>query len=79
MREVVIVEACRTAIGKFGGSLSPLSDIDFGPIAIKEVMKRANLAPDQVDEVIYAYKGQFVNIDGEQIHARILTLSQLSF
>ncbi len=54
MREVVIVAACRTAIGKFGGSLSPLSDIDFGPIAIKEVMERANLAPDQVDEVIYA-------------------------
>ncbi len=54
MREVVIVAACRTAIGKFGGTLSALSDIDFGPIAIKEVMKRANLAPDQVDEVIYA-------------------------
>ncbi len=54
MREVVIVAACRTAIGKFGGSLQPLSDIDFGPIPIKEVMKRAGITGDQVDEVIYA-------------------------
>jgi len=54
MREVVIVEACRTAIGRFGGTLQPLSDIDFGPIPIKEVMKRAGITGDQVDEVIYA-------------------------
>ncbi|MCF6247993.1 MAG: acetyl-CoA C-acetyltransferase [Desulfobacula sp.] len=54
MKEVVIVAACRTAIGKFGGSLAPLSDIDFGPIPIKEVMKRAGLKGDQIDEVIYA-------------------------
>jgi len=54
MKEVVIVAACRTAVGKFGGSLSPLSDIDFGPVPIKEVIKRAGLTGDQVDEVIYA-------------------------
>jgi len=54
MREVVIASACRTAIGRFGGSLAPLSDIDFGPIPIKEVIKRAGLSGDQIDEVIYA-------------------------
>ena len=54
MREVVIVAACRTAIGKFGGTLQPLTDIDFGPIPIKEVIKRAGITGDQVDEVIYA-------------------------
>ena len=54
MREVVIVAACRTAIGKFGGTLQPLSDIDFGPIPIREVIKRAGITGDQVDEVIYA-------------------------
>ena len=54
MKEVVIVAACRTAIGKFGGALAPLSDIDFGPVPIREVMKRANLSGDQIDEVIYA-------------------------
>ncbi len=54
MKEVVIAAACRTAIGRFGGSLAPLSDIDFGPIPIKEVIKRAGLTGDQIDEVIYA-------------------------
>jgi acetyl-CoA C-acetyltransferase len=54
MKEVVIVSACRTAIGGFGGALAPLSDIDFGPIPIKEAIKRAGLTGDQIDEVIYA-------------------------
>ncbi len=54
MEEVVIVSAARTAIGKFGGSLTPLSDIDFGPVPIKEVMKRAGLEGNQIDEVVYA-------------------------
>ncbi len=54
MEEVVIVSATRTAIGKFGGSLTPLSDIDFGPVPIKEVMKRAGLEGNQIDEVVYA-------------------------
>ncbi len=54
MKEVVIVAACRTAVGKFGGTLAALSDIDFGPIPIKEVIKRAGLTGDQIDEVIYA-------------------------
>lgn len=54
MRDVVIAAACRTAIGKFGGTLAALSDIDFGPIPIKEVVKRAGLTGDQIDEVIYA-------------------------
>ena len=43
MREVVIVSAARTAIGKFGGTLAALSDIDFGPIPIREAIKRAGL------------------------------------
>ncbi|RLB92097.1 MAG: acetyl-CoA C-acyltransferase [Deltaproteobacteria bacterium] len=54
MKEVVIVSACRTAIGGFGGALAPLSDIDFGPIPIREAIKRAGLTGDQIDEVIYA-------------------------
>jgi acetyl-CoA C-acetyltransferase len=54
MREVVIASACRTAIGGFGGTLSALSDIDFGPIPIREAIKRAGLTGDQIDEVIYA-------------------------
>lgn len=52
MREVVIASAVRTPIGTFNGSLSGVSVIDLGAIAIKEALKRANVAPEAVDEVI---------------------------
>ena len=50
--EVVIFSACRTPVGKFQGSLSDLSATQLGSIAVREVVKRANLNPAQVDECI---------------------------
>lgn len=52
MRKVVIVSAARTPIGSFGGSLSSLSAVDLGVIAAKEAIKRANIDPSIIDEVI---------------------------
>lgn len=52
MREVVIVSAVRTAIGKFGGSLTPLSAPQMGAIVIKEALNRVGVKPELVDEVI---------------------------
>lgn len=52
MREAVIVSGARTAIGKFGGSLAGIPVVDLGAIVIKEALKRANIAPEQVDEVL---------------------------
>lgn len=52
MRKVVIVSAARTPIGAFGGSLSSLSAVDLGIIAAKEAIKRANIDPSIIDEVI---------------------------
>lgn len=53
MREVVIASAVRTAIGKFGGSLLPMSAPELGAIVIKEALKRANVPGEKVDEVIF--------------------------
>ncbi len=53
MKEVVIVSAARTPFGKFGGGLKPLKASDLGGLAIKEALKRAGIAGDQVDEVVY--------------------------
>lgn len=53
MREVVIVSAVRTPIGSFGGALKDVSAVDLGTIAVKEALKRANLDPALVDEVIF--------------------------
>jgi acetyl-CoA C-acetyltransferase len=52
MREVVIVSAVRTAIGKFGGKLSSVPAAVLGEIVIKELLSRAKLRPDKIDEVI---------------------------
>src|SRR3972149_5809639 len=52
MEQPVILSAVRTAIGKFMGSLAPLSATQLGAIAVREAVTRAELDPAQVDEVI---------------------------
>ena len=52
MKEVVIVSACRTPIGKFQGGLAGLRATELGALAVREAIARAKLAPDQVEEVI---------------------------
>jgi acetyl-CoA C-acetyltransferase len=52
MTDVVIVSGVRTAIGKFQGALEPLSAPQLGSIVIREAVKRAKAAPEQVDECI---------------------------
>lgn len=52
MRNVVIVEAVRTAIGSFNGTLQSTAATDLGAIVVKEVLQRANVAPETVDEVV---------------------------
>ncbi|WP_180179532.1 thiolase family protein [Acinetobacter sp. YH12041] len=52
MRMIVIVEAVRTAMGGFQGSLSTCTASDLGAVAIKEAVARAGLAANDIDEVI---------------------------
>ena len=52
MKDIVIVSAVRTAIGRFGGSLAKVSATDLGAIVIKEAIARAGLKNDQIGEVI---------------------------
>lgn len=52
MREVVIVSAARTPIGRFLGGLSTIPAPRLGTIAIGEAIRRAGLDKDQIDEVI---------------------------
>ena len=53
--EVVIVSAARTPVGSFLGALSSLPAARLGEIAIRAALKRAGLAPDEVDEVILGH------------------------
>ena len=53
--EVFIVGAARTPIGKFLGSLGSLKASDLGAVAIREAVKRANLAGNEIDEVLMGH------------------------
>ena len=52
MREAAIIAAVRTPIGKFQGSLSPLSAVDLGAGVVREAVRRAGIEPAWVDEII---------------------------
>jgi acetyl-CoA C-acetyltransferase len=52
MREVAIVSATRTAIGKFGGNLKEMTPGQLGAVVLRESMRRANVEPADVNEVI---------------------------
>jgi len=59
MREVVIVDAVRTPIGRFQGTLSTVRPDDLGALVIRELMKRnPELKPDEVEDVIFGCANQ---------------------
>ena len=53
MKEVYVVNCCRTAVGSFGGSLKDVPAVDLGATVVKEVLNRAGVKPEQVDEVMF--------------------------
>jgi acetyl-CoA C-acetyltransferase len=50
-REVVLASACRTAIGKFQGTLAGIPASDLGAFVIREAVNRAHIKPEDVEEV----------------------------
>ncbi|KJS15482.1 MAG: hypothetical protein VR69_12975 [Peptococcaceae bacterium BRH_c4b] len=70
MNEVVIVSAVRTPFGKFGGILKDFSTVDLGSMVVKEVIKRASVSPEAVEEV---YMGANMPCSNRSI-ARQITL-----
>ena len=53
MKDLYIVNCCRTAIGSFGGSLKNTPAADLGGIVVKEVLNRAGMKGEQIDEVMF--------------------------
>ncbi len=64
----VITGIARTAIGKFGGTLSSLRAVDLGARAIEGALERSGLEADKVDEVIF---GQVLQAGEGQITSRV--------
>ena len=53
MKEVMIVGATRTPIGSFRGSLSSLSAVELGAVAVRHLLENSGLREEQVDELIF--------------------------
>src|SRR6266567_4028938 len=52
MDNAVILSACRTPIGSFGGAFKDLSAVDLGAVVIREAISRADIKPGQLGDVI---------------------------
>src|SRR3954454_3666228 len=52
-REVVVVSAVRTAVGKYGGSLKDVPPTELGAIVVREAVARARVEPDDVGHVVF--------------------------
>ena len=61
MEDVVIVEGARTPVGKFLGSYATLPAVELGTLAAVEAMRRASVAPDQIDQTIMGHARQAGN------------------
>jgi acetyl-CoA C-acetyltransferase len=53
MRDIYVVNCCRTAVGSFGGSLKDVPATDLGAVVVKEALNRAGVKPEQVDELMF--------------------------
>ena len=58
MREVVIVEAVRTPIGRRNGKLKDVHPVVLGSLVLKELVHRAGIKPEQVDDVVFGCVSQ---------------------
>ena len=52
MKDVVIVSAVRTPVGKFQGGLSEMSAVQLGAVVVREAVRRAGIDAASVDECV---------------------------
>ncbi len=71
MEEVVLVSGCRTPIGRLGGGFENTSASDLAAVVIREAVKRAGVAPEQVDQVIFGCVGQVMEDGYISRHAAV--------
>lgn len=53
LNDIVVVSACRSPMGLFGGSLKDLTAVDLGSQVIKKTLEKVNVPPDTVDMTIF--------------------------
>ncbi len=78
LREVVIVEAVRTPVGRHGGALAKARPDDLAALVIKEVIDRAGIDPDLVEDVVMGCTNQ-AGEDNRDVARMALLLAGLPF
>lgn len=71
MKNIAIVEGVRTPIGNMGGALKEITNQKMGELVVREALKRAEVDPSEVEEVIFGCVGQYS--DATNL-ARVITL-----
>lgn len=59
MKEVAIIEGVRTPIGNLGGALKGITNQVMGELVVREAIKRAEIDPTEIEEVIFGCVGQY--------------------
>jgi acetyl-CoA C-acetyltransferase len=57
-REVVILGAARTPIGRYGGSLKDVHPAELGAVAARAAIERAGVPPEEIDEIVFGHGRQ---------------------
>ncbi len=65
MQEVVLVQACRTAFGNFGGALRGVPPVEMGAAVMQEVLGRSGVSASEVEQVVM---GQVVLTEPQDIY-----------
>jgi acetyl-CoA C-acetyltransferase len=73
MQDIVIVEACRTAVGDFGGGLKDIAPCELGERVVRGVLERAGVAADDVGHVVF---GHVINTEPRDMYlSRVAALN----
>ncbi|MGB3425830.1 MAG: acetyl-CoA C-acyltransferase family protein [Castellaniella sp.] len=73
MQDIVIVEACRTAVGDFGGGLKDVAPCELGERVVRAVLERAGVAADDVGHVVF---GHVINTEPRDMYlSRVAALN----
>ena len=73
MEDVVVVAACRTAVGSFGGALKDVAPTELGATVVRAVLDRSGVAPSDVNHVVF---GQVINTEPKDMYlSRVAALN----
>lgn len=59
LKDIVIAEALRTPVGKYGGSLKDFQSWELASLVVKGLMERSGVSPEQIEGVVFGCCGQF--------------------